>query len=127
MDDVTISPILKIPFQKYVKRFLILLDKLHGQCQSIVTLLVSCVYIDKLYMKDQIVVNNKNIHILFFTSLLLAHKMLEDEHILNNTWAEIAGVELLDLNEFERNFCKLSEYSFIVSDNDISKYLKKKL
>lgn len=62
-----------------------------------------------------------NVHRLFAVCMLLAAKFSEDYIIANSYWAEVAGIEMQELNTIEENFCNLCGFDLYISDATLTK------
>lgn len=80
------------------------------------TLIVALVYLARA-QEQGCAVNSMTIHRLMLISLVLASKYLDDIHLNNKDWADLAGVTLLELNKLERIFCNRIEFRLSVSDD----------
>lgn len=63
-------------------------------------------YIDKLWNDEDcpITLTRFNVHRLLVISLMVAAKFYEDFYIDNDSWAQIAGLQLQEINKLERKF-----------------------
>lgn len=81
------------------------------------SLLMSTVYLERI--KDRVgdfALTEYNVHRLFAVCMLLAAKFSEDYIIANSYWAEVAGIEMKELNSIEENFCNLCGFDLYISD-----------
>ena len=70
------------------------------------TLILSLIYIDRFCKLSKLTLTCYNIHRILFTSILISIKYNEDTFYDNKYYAEIAGVQLKELNILEYNFVK---------------------
>ena len=86
------------------------------------TLILSLIYIDRLCNITGITLTYYNIHRILFTSILVSIKYNEDRFYDNKFYAQIAGVELKELNTLEYNFLNLTHFLLYVNDETYKKY-----
>ena len=61
---------------------------------------------------------------LLLTILLLSSKSYEDEHYSNESWANVGGVSLIDLNKMEIKLLKLFNYNIFITYEQMLSILK---
>lgn len=86
------------------------------------TLIISLIYIDRLCKLGDIVLIENNIHRLLFTSILIAVKYNEDNIYDNNYYANIAGINIKELNLLENDFCSKMKFNFYVEPKQFEQY-----
>ncbi|KAF6159247.1 hypothetical protein GIB67_032018 [Kingdonia uniflora] len=84
---------------------------------------VGYVYIDRLVHKhpDSLVVS-LNVHRLLVTSLMVASKVLDDEHYNNSFYARVGGVSNVELNKLELELMFMLDFSLVVSSRIFESY-----
>lgn len=65
-----------------------------------------------------------SVHRLWFTSLVVSSKLVDDNWCTNRHWARVAGVESDEINALERQFLGTLEFNVIASANDFQIYAK---
>lgn len=104
----------KIPLNSYLYRLIGLTLYLFKEEMFVLTIFnLSCIYIDKILEKG-FILDDYNIHRVFFISFLMAVKYLNDDRIYMSEWAKIGGIDIKDLLHYELEFCKLINYEFYV-------------
>ena len=84
------------------------------------SLLLCLIYFTKIRQSEKnFTLTVYNVHRLFAVTMLLAAKFTEDKLISNGYWADIAGLDMEELNELEECFCFESGFDFFVSQNEI--------
>ncbi|KAF5746046.1 cyclin family protein [Tripterygium wilfordii] len=84
---------------------------------------VGFVYIDRLVHKhpDSLVVS-LNVHRLLVTSIMVASKMLDDEHYNNAFYAKVGGVSNAELNRLEIELLFLLDFGIMVTSRVFESY-----
>ncbi|KAF1859223.1 hypothetical protein Lal_00009807 [Lupinus albus] len=84
---------------------------------------VGYVYIDRLTHKHpHSLVISLNVHRLLVTSVMVASKMLDDEHYNNAVYARVGGVSNAELNKLELELLFLLEFRVMVSSRVFENY-----
>ena len=86
------------------------------------SLIISLIYIDRIYKIGKLILTHYNIHKILFTSILIAIKYNEDNFYDNQFYSEIAGIKLNELKLIEYNFLALCDFNMFVSDEIFHKY-----
>ena len=86
------------------------------------TLILSLIYIDRFCKLSKLTLTCYNIHRILFTSILISIKYNEDTFYDNKYYAEIAGVQLKELNILEYNFVNLIHFLLYVKDETFKNY-----
>ena len=86
------------------------------------TLILSLIYIDRFCKLAKLTLTCYNIHRILFTSILISIKYNEDTFYDNKYYAEIAGVQLKELNILEYNFVNLIHFLLYVKDETFKNY-----
>ena len=68
------------------------------------TLISALIYLDRYCKKQKIILTKYNIHRLFFISVIIAIKFLEDKYFTNVFYSKICGVKISKLNKMEYEF-----------------------
>ncbi|KAK7261067.1 hypothetical protein RIF29_27370 [Crotalaria pallida] len=84
---------------------------------------VAYVYMDRLTHRhpDSLVIS-LNVHRLLVTSVMVASKMLDDEHYNNAVYARVGGVTNAELNKLELELLYLLEFRVMVSSRVFESY-----
>ena len=97
-------------------------DDPNVEIAGIRSLLICLIYLVKIKQLEQhFVLTVYIVHRLFGVMMLVAAKFSEDEPISNAYWAEIAGMEMEELNELEEAFCFSSGFNFFVTPSELAK------
>ncbi|XP_010035608.2 cyclin-U1-1 [Eucalyptus grandis] len=84
---------------------------------------VGYVYIDRLLHKHpDSLVGSLNVHRLLVTSVMVASKMLDDEHYNNAFYAKVGGVSNAELNRLEMELLFLLDFGVVVSSRVFETY-----
>ena len=86
------------------------------------TLITSLILIDRLSKLSDIALTYYNIHRILFTSILLSIKYNEDSYYDNKFYAEIAGINLKELNILEYTFSYMIDFRFFINKEIFRKY-----
>ncbi|OCF36166.1 hypothetical protein I316_02038 [Kwoniella heveanensis BCC8398] len=116
-----ISPLMvqpSIEFSKFVGRLLTVTSVSHS------VTLVALLYIYRLKMKNQFYATPGSEQRPFVAALMLGNKYLDDNTYTNSTWAELAGMQLQEINRMEKEFLDGLGYDLGV---DIDEYQRWKM
>ncbi|XP_020204115.1 cyclin-U1-1 [Cajanus cajan] len=84
---------------------------------------VGYVYIDRLtHRHPDSLVTSLNVHRLLVTSVMVASKMLDDEHYNNAVYARVGGVSNAELNKLELELLFLLDFRVVVSSRAFENY-----
>ncbi|CAJ1956362.1 unnamed protein product [Sphenostylis stenocarpa] len=84
---------------------------------------VGYVYIDRLtHRHPDSLVTSLNVHRLLVTSVMVASKMLDDEHYNNAVYARVGGVSNAELNKLELELLFLLDFEVLVSSGVFESY-----
>ncbi|XP_014500042.1 cyclin-U1-1 [Vigna radiata var. radiata] len=84
---------------------------------------VGYVYIDRLtHRHPDSLVTSLNVHRLLVTSVMVASKMLDDEHYNNGVYARVGGVSNAELNKLELELLFLLDFRVVVSSGVFESY-----
>jgi hypothetical protein len=86
------------------------------------TLIISLIYLDRIYCMNKLTLNFHNIHKLLLTSVLMSIKYNEDSLYRNDYFAEIGGVSLKELNQMEIEFLSGIQFNLFVNNDLYDKY-----
>ena len=110
-----------ISIEEYIDRLIRYVNNWAGEKDSddFASTGVSCAlmaveYVDRLNVPFSI----RSVHRLYLCAVLIACKFLDDFKISNRFWAKVGGVEMMDLNRMELEFCKLLDWKFKISRED---------
>jgi len=130
-----------IPMFVYLRRIVDLINQWAKQVEAmdgayceeqnlsagITHLFVALVYIERLQLCGKVVLNEKSIHRVVLTSMLLAHKFLEDKRLGNEWFSKVGGVTKKELCELEKSFCQACDWKLLVHVNDFQQIKAKTL
>ena len=85
------------------------------------TLIISLIYIDRICAK-KLTLTYFNVHRIIFSAILISIKYNEDVYYKNKYYAEIAGVNVKELEILEHSFLDLLEFKLFVDDHTYEKY-----
>ena len=105
----------KISLKNYLLRIL-----KHSEIE-INTLIASVIYLDYICNKNYII-SKYNIHKLLFISILISAKYNEDVIYDNETFSEISGMPLNEVNQMENVFFKAMDYNLYISEEHFNTY-----
>ncbi|KAL9263047.1 Cyclin-U1-1-like protein [Drosera capensis] len=84
---------------------------------------VGYVYIDRLVHRyPELLVVSLNVHRLLVTSVMVASKMLDDEHYNNEFYARVGGVSNAELNRLEVELLFMLDFGITVSSSVFETY-----
>ncbi|GMH12053.1 hypothetical protein Nepgr_013894 [Nepenthes gracilis] len=84
---------------------------------------VGFIYIDRLIHRyPELLVVSLNVHRLLVTSVMVASKMLDDEHYNNEFYAKVGGVSNEELNRLEVELLFLLDFEVVVSSSVFETY-----
>jgi len=63
-----------------------------------------------------------NIHRLFLSAVLIAHKFDEDDHWNNTRWAKVGGVPSREINQLEIQFCSDLDFDLYLTPEQYTNY-----
>lgn len=92
------------------------------------TLILSLIYIDRLYEIGGLNITEYNIHRVLFTSILTAIKYNEDKIYSDDYYAKVAGIKPKELFTLESKFLETIQYRLFVNEeifNNYKNYLEK--
>jgi hypothetical protein len=85
------------------------------------TLIISLIYIDRICAK-KLTLTYFNVHRIIFSAILISIKYNEDIYYKNKYYAEIAGVNIKELEILEHSFVDLLDFKLFVADHTYEKY-----
>mgnify|MGYP000707297919 CR=1 FL=1 len=87
------------------------------------TLILAMIYIKRICQQNQkILLVERNVHKIFFASILLAIKINEDDTFTDSFYSVIAGIPLRELNRIESEFAKLINFKFFVYNENFEDF-----
>lgn len=121
----------KISLDKYICRLVRYLNSYYDHepgldSTGIKSVIVAALYIDRIRdMNPDFVLNSMNVHRLLLAAVVVANKIMEDDHPSNEFMAGVGGVELKELNALEVSFCDGISFQLNVSfDETVQLYNK---
>lgn len=109
---------LSITFEDYFYR---LIERTDAECN---TVLYSFALIDELCQGNKVIISNENIHKLFFTSLYISIKLLEDEIFNENHFVEVSGLSNKEIARLEKEFLDILRFNIIIKKEKFDLYVK---
>ena len=108
----------RIPIDIYIKRIIDL-----SQAENN-TIIYSLALIDKLCTTKGFLITNKNIHKLFFISLLSSLKLLEDKIFNDKDYSVLSGITSFEMVQLESIFLASLEYKIVINEDNFIKYFQ---
>jgi hypothetical protein len=109
----------QISLKKYLSR---ILKYAKPQPSSII---ISLILIDKICEHSKINLNQKNIHKIFLTSIIIAIKYNEDEYFTNNYYSKVGGILEKELFHLEYTFLKILNFNVFIDETIYENYYNK--
>eukprot|EP00475_Leptophrys_vorax_P001911 TRINITY_DN1109_c0_g1_i1.p1 TRINITY_DN1109_c0_g1~~TRINITY_DN1109_c0_g1_i1.p1 ORF type:complete len:251 (+),score=43.23 TRINITY_DN1109_c0_g1_i1:161-913(+) len=108
----------KIPLKEYVKRIV-----KHINC-SIETQVMSLIYLDRVcaLFPKQFSINDRNVHRLCLTTLMLAAKFHDDAYYSNKFYSRVGGISVHEMNQLEAQFLVTVEFNLNIGESDYYTY-----
>jgi len=101
----------KIPIHEYVSR-IVLCSNCSEEC-----FVLALIYIERWVQENPgVFVNAYNVHRLILTSVMIAHKYLDDESLDNSYYCRVGGLSLKEINELEREFLLMINFNLHVEN-----------
>lgn len=99
-------------------------------CQRIVGLthceegsfIASLLYIDRVCKYNNVILTLNNIHKLLFTSIIISIKYNEDQCYMDDYYAKVGGVSLLEYIQLQCEFLQLIKYNLYISEEEYETY-----
>jgi hypothetical protein len=109
----------KIVLKEYVKRIV-----KHINC-SIETQVMSLIYLDRVcaMFPKMFSINEKNVHRLVLTTLMLAAKMHDDAYYSNKFYSRVGGITVREMNALEAQFLVTVDFNLNINDQDYTTYV----
>lgn len=108
-----------ITLKQYIRR---LIKLTNAENSSIIH---SLILIDRLNTKNKLTINEKNIHKLFFISLLSSIKLLEDRMYVKEQYILASGLSDIEISLLEYDFITDLDYDVYVKPEEFNVYLSK--
>lgn len=89
------------------------------------TIIHSLILIDKLYTYKKFKITRKNIYKIFFITLFISIKLLEDSIFVKDEYIFASGLSEREIAILEYQFITDLDYNLIVKDNEFQVYLNK--
>ena len=86
------------------------------------TLIISLIYLDRIFEMDNVVIKIINAHRLILASVFLAIKFNEDDLYDNKFYARVGRVKLEELLKIEETYLQKINYSLFVHESIFAKY-----
>ncbi len=121
----------KISLEKYICRVVRYLNSYYDHepgldSTSMKSVIVATLYIDRICETNpDFMVNSMNVHRLLLAGVVVANKIMEDDHPSNEFMAGVGGVELKELNALEINFCEGISFQLNVSFDEVAQLYNK--
>mmetsp|Transcript_3483 Transcript_3483/g.8221 ORF Transcript_3483/g.8221 Transcript_3483/m.8221 type:complete len:234 (+) Transcript_3483:145-846(+) len=110
------SAVPNITIEEYVCR-LATFCKASNEC-----LYLALLYLDRFSARVGIMITPKNVHRLFFTSMLVSIKYWDDYYYTNEFYGGVGGIRLVEVNRLEQLFLRSVRYSLLFSPEEYAKY-----
>lgn len=91
------------------------------------TLICALIYLKRICKNKDIILTDYNTHRLFFTAILIAIKLNEDNFKSNQFFSKLCGIKLKDLNSMEYNFAIDISFDFHINHIVYKRYEEKLL
>ncbi len=88
------------------------------------TLIYSYILLNDFIEKSKIILNEKNIYLIYLASLLTSCKMLQDEIYSQYDFSKVAGIPLKRLNEIEAEFLEAIDFKVHITDEQFRQTYK---
>ena len=86
------------------------------------TLIISLIYIDRLFQESNLILTAFNVHRILFASILLALKYNEDLIYEFYYYSKIAGISAKELSKLENEFVHLIDFNLFIEKNEFITY-----
>jgi len=101
----------KISIYEYINR-IVLCSNCSEEC-----FVLALIYIERWVQENPgVFVNAYNVHRLILTSVMIAHKYLDDESLDNSYYCRVGGLSLKEINELEREFLLMINFNLHVEN-----------
>lgn len=107
-------------FEFQIKDYLVILQEMLEINDYI--LIISLIYLDRLFEESSIILTNENIHKLLFTSILISAKNNEDIYNNNSIYSSEINISLKEMNKLEFSFLVLVNFNLYISKKEFEKY-----
>eukprot|EP01064_Diplonema_japonicum_P023798 TRINITY_DN34220_c0_g1_i1.p1 TRINITY_DN34220_c0_g1~~TRINITY_DN34220_c0_g1_i1.p1 ORF type:complete len:175 (+),score=34.74 TRINITY_DN34220_c0_g1_i1:51-527(+) len=108
--------VVPISMAEYLSRWL-----KHTKCSGSV-LAAAMVLLDRVLAKAGLTLTTRNMHRLFFSSLVITHKMCFDTTHSNTFYSKIGGVGIEEVSRLEREFLRLLDWQCFVAPEEYAEY-----
>lgn len=90
------------------------------------SMVIGLSYIDKLSNDVDCPINlsRHNVHRLVWISIMVAWKFYEEQYLDNESWAQISGITLPEINKLERKFLSYIDFSINTSIDTFLSYMQ---
>ena len=106
----------KISLKEYLERI-----KFYTEIENN-TLIISLIYIDRLFQESNLILTAFNVHRILFASILLALKYNEDLIYEFYYYSKIAGISAKELSKLENEFVHLIDFNLFIEKNEFITY-----
>ena len=89
------------------------------------TIIISLILIDKFCENSNLNLNEKNIHKIFLTAIIIAIKYNEDEYLTNNYYAKVGGILQKELFRLEYSFLNILNFNVYIDETIYKNYKDK--
>uniref|UniRef100_A0A7S3V0F5 Cyclin n=1 Tax=Aplanochytrium stocchinoi TaxID=215587 RepID=A0A7S3V0F5_9STRA len=76
---------------------------------------MALIYMDRVQRTGKIIVNKRSVHRVLLTSIMVAHKFLEDKRLSNGWFANVGGISKKEICVLEATLCFASDWRLLVS------------
>ena len=85
--------------------------------------IVALIYIERVHKKEpDFLINSSCIHRLYFTSVVIAAKYLDDVHFKNSYYSKVGGISVAELYILEQQLLSLLNFDLYISEIEYARY-----
>lgn len=84
--------------------------------------IASVLYVDRLCKYNNVILTLNNIHKMLFTSIIISIKYNEDQCYMDDYYAKVGGVTLLEYTQLQYEFLQLIKYNLYISEKEYETY-----
>jgi hypothetical protein len=103
---------------KYVNRYAQEAENVFSSdCSGFISLLGGLVLLERLTKIGRLELNDWTVHRALIATVLVAHKVLDDDNASNNFFSRIGGISLGEMNALELTVCKALRFEFRLTES----------
>ena len=84
--------------------------------------IASLLYVDRVCRYNKVILTLNNIHKLLFTSIIISIKYNEDQCYMDDYYAKVGGVSLLEYTQLQYEFLQLIKYNLYINEDEYKTY-----